>query len=225
MPHAFDTGLTTPQRSQIGAALVARLGALKKTGPAAGLYVTTVERIPSPLNGDDEADYIKHVAGGQLPAVLVALGRKRYEPAGMSDPRDQYLANLHVHVYVVSDNLRAPPTGAPPPRMAGDAVSAASNQKDPGIETMLEHTEELLLGYQVSDASQMTYQLVPIEERELFHTDEITVWEQEYQLAVQRDLKRNKGLTETLQTVDTKSNLNDGGAANPIAQPLTTIPI
>lgn len=221
MPHAFDTGLTKPQRALLGDALVARLGALKKTGPAAGLYATTVERIPSPLRGDDDADYVKHVANGQTPAVLIALGRKTYEAAGMVDQRDQYLADLRFHVYVVSDHMRDPQIA----RVAGDAASAASNQKDPGLETMLEHVEELLLGHQVTDASLTLYQILPVEERELFHTDEMTVWEIEFRCQVQRDLKRNKGLTEVFETADTSSNLHDGGAQNPVARPLTTIPI
>lgn len=220
MPQSFDTGLAKPQRALIGDALVARLAPLKRSANPA-LYVTTIERIPGPLRGDDEADYIKQVCNGQTPAILVALSRKRYEPAGMVDQRDQYKASLTFLVYVVSDHQRSPDLA----RMAGDAASAASNQKDPGLETMLEHVEELLLGYQVTDASQTVYQAIPVEERELFHTLEMTVWEQEYQLAVQRDLKRDKGLTETLQTVDTGSNLYDGGTQNPIAKPLTTIPI
>lgn len=220
MPHAFDTGLTKPQRALIGDALVTRLAALKRSANPA-LYATTVERIPSPLRGDDEQDYVKGVAAGQFPAILIALGRKRYEPAGMVDQRDQYRGTLDVFIYVVSDHQRSPDLA----RVAGDAASAASNQKDPGLETMLEHVEELLLGHQVTDSSQTIYQITPVEERELFHDSTITVWEQQYQVAVQRDLKRNKGLTETLQTVSSSSNLHNGGTANPVAQPLTTIPI
>jgi hypothetical protein len=250
--HSFDTGLAKPQRALVRDAVLARLAPLRRTAGGAGgaggelwggvwagswdvpwfgepaegdappsLYVNALKGIPSRLDRDD-VDYILHTVGGQFPAILVALGRKTYRPAGLSGPRDQYQGTLEVFVYVASDNARSPDLA----RVAGDAAAAASNERDPGTETMLEHVEELLLGYQPPSANDTVYQLVPLEESELWHgfgDNHVTVWEQRYEVAVQRDLLRHKDVDETLVDIDTLSNLDGADEVNPVARTLTTL--
>ncbi len=211
MAHAFDTGLAKPQRAVVRDAIVTRLAPLLQTGAAAGLYVKKIAGVVGRLSKDD-TDLILAECQGQCPAILVGLGKKDVSARSVTGPGDRFSGELDVYVYVVVDTLRKPDVH----RVAGDAASGASLQADPGTETILEHLEELLVGFHPTDASKSVHHLVYEAEDELGHFDEITVWEQIYSVQLERALKRGKGITEAVTAIRTRHHESSGGAQNPL---------
>ncbi|MCA9678832.1 MAG: hypothetical protein KC464_27635 [Myxococcales bacterium] len=207
MAHTFDTALPKPQRTALRDAILAQLAPLKYSE---GLYLRALKGMPEPL-GKEDADLIFDQVAGQTPAVLVALGRKASDPAGLSGAMDNWVATLDVYVYAVSQLQRGELE-----RVAGDVVSAASVTADPGLETVLEHLEELLLGWQMTDASGSIRELRPVDEDALWHSKEVTIWVQQYQVRVQRDLLRHKTLTQYLTLIETSHAPDGADAQNPI---------
>ncbi len=194
MAHVYDTGLDISQRSTIRQALVTRLEGLSI---ANGLYAACVKGIPAILHSArDDGDIVAEHTGGQHPAILVALGTKKYDALGSAGRRrDQYMCPLEVHVYVVDSN-----DSGGMARLEGD-VASATVTKAPGMDTMLEHIEELLLGFAI-DADGSTHQLEPVEEAELGPVlADFTVWEQRYSIKVERVLQRDKSVEQYLTSL------------------------
>jgi hypothetical protein len=185
--HAFDTGLLNSQRSTIRAALVTRLGALLKSN---GRYMRSVQPLPRAYRGegDEEGESILSTAfQGQAPALGVALGRKTYEAADI----EAHIARgeITVTIYAVSQNVRAEVEG----RLEMDKIGGASIDADPGIEAMLEHVEELLLGQSIPVAG--TTELRPVSEDEVQTFEDVTIWEQVYTLNVERQINPHRAAT------------------------------
>jgi hypothetical protein len=145
VPHAFHTGLSTPDMAELAHAFI-----------------------------------------GQLPGVLVALGRKLYSPHGVG-LSTHFRTEIDVHVYICSDNERSLLA-----RVEQDAGSIGDNRRDPGVDVILEHVEELLVGYQISstvDTSETIYRLEPVDEDELDAGAGFTMWAQTYRVAVEREVR------------------------------------
>jgi len=209
MAHAFDTGLAASQRKTIRDALVTRLGALKKVE---GLYLAAVKPSALVFDGTQESlDQLREEVKGQTPAILVACGRKTFGAAGATTARDRHAATLEVHVYVCSDNVRGYVA-----RVAGDVVSEADDEADPGTDTMLEHVEELVNGYRISDASETIHGLIPVDEDEVYHGQDFAIWHVRYTVLVERTTLRNKGITELVESILTTQDLEDVAAADQV---------
>jgi hypothetical protein len=220
MAHSFDTGYETPQREVIRAGVIAELEKLKRTGPTSGLYLQTVAGIPSQLQATDEIDDVKRQCGGKIPAALVALGKSTFTPQAVSK-RDRFNDDVDIKVYMISTNERKPDLA----RVAGDVASQSSLQVDPGIETMLEHSLELLNQLTFAppaDAPACIYQMFPQEQDELFHDAEMTVWLQRWSVRLVRAFARDKGITQLVTEVLTTVH-QDGAPAEDDRQVLTTL--
>lgn len=202
MAHEFDTTLGEAQRTKVRAGVAAKLAPLLRSE---GLYLLGIFEIGRVIkNGtEEEIDEIANVAKGQTPCVMIALGRKTYVPTGTTGYRDIVQGNLTVHIYVLSRSFRSSKA-----RLAGDVVSAASDAADPGVETILEHIEELLIGHQVQGAGSV-YQLVPTHEDEIDAGEDYVLFEQQYEVKVTRDHRRYKGITQLITEIRTRG-LPDG---------------
>ncbi|MDQ3153633.1 MAG: DUF1834 family protein [Actinomycetota bacterium] len=209
MPHDFDTGLVASQRRTIRDAIVARLGALKRVED---LYLTAVKPSAVVLDGTQEGlDRLREELNGQAPSMMVALGRKTFNPAGTTTARDRHTGQIEVHVYVVSANQRSYVA-----KVAGDVASDADDVADPGTDTMLEHVEELLNGYQVPDASESIHRLIPTDEDEVYHGADFAIWHLRYTVLVERTTLRNKGISQLVESILTTQDLEDAAVANQV---------
>ncbi len=209
--NRYDSGLHRAQRSEIRQILVDRLGALLFSN---GRYLRSIRQLPRPLKGDspEEIDLIVNELQGQSPAVLVAIGRKTYQAAGMEIPAVSYRGELELAVYVVCTNARARQDG----RLSTDIAGQSDPLADPGIETVLEHIEELLLGQELNIKS--VSELRPVSEDELATFGDLSIWEQRYTLAVERVMNPERDNGEALTAIEGKNNFtaDEGDDANPV---------
>lgn len=179
MAHAFDHGLAKPLRTLVRDGVVA---ALQPLLVSSGGYLLAVEALSSQVRSDDDETMgrIHEVLSGRSPAVLVALGGKEYTEAGNLQHR--WSADLTVQVIVFSNHARSLEA-----RLAGDVVSAASDLADPGIDVVLEHVEQLLIGNNLVIGSK-AHTLLPQREEEISTDDGQSVWAQTYAIKVSRDV-------------------------------------
>jgi hypothetical protein len=208
--HVFDTGASAAQRTRVRDAILQRLLPLK------ALYVRALAPVPMIWQGRaDEKGLAMLLEAGMraAPAVYVGLGRKNYEPGGNEDT--EVRGALQVGVYVVSGNQRSLVEG----RLSADTVatgiagdgSDADTTADPGIDIMLEHVEELLIGYQLP-VDGVTV-LESDWEDEIGTFDKVTIWGIHFTIHVERRIDPARGITqlvteiETGTTPDTSPNL------------------
>lgn len=194
MAHAYDTGLLTSQRQAIRDALLAKLAPLVKT-PLGGLYVRSLKVIPGQLSGGSEEGLaeIAHHTQGELPAVLIALGGKKNVSIGSDDL--EVMGTFEVKVYAASSHQKDDVVG----RLYTDAIAVASNRADPGIFTMLEHIEELLVGQELDVPG--VGPMLETDDRELATFADLTVWEQTYEVTATKTINPNRGLTQLLLSI------------------------
>lgn len=229
MAHSYDSTLSTTQRKVVRDAVVARLAPLLVSS---GKYLSQIQPIGfvapagnrSEIN-DEERAMLHEIASGKTPCVLVAVGDKRYQASGMSTKQDNWSCEIEVHVYAISQHARDLTT-----RLAGDVASAASDTKDPGIWTILEHLEELLIGFQPEDAGTIKtiHALRPAAEEELDVADDMSIWRQRYTTKLERFLTRSKGVTQALTQIRTEHDVVDENdtalPSNPIVTTETDLP-
>lgn len=197
MPHKFDTGLAKPQRTLIREAIIAKLAPLLTTANPAR-YVAAIKPLPRALRGEGDGDgfaMLKYEVAGKAPCILVAVGRKRYDSS--VNPLEAR-GELEVAIYLVSSHARGIVSG----RLAIDAVATADLTKDPGIEVMLEHVEELLLGQPLGIAG--VDMLRPTDEDEVVTFEDFTAWELRFVVAVERVINPNRDETELVTSIEGK---------------------
>lgn len=193
----YDTGLTRAQRTLLRAAIATRLAPLLV---ANGGYLRSIKSLPRPLkNGsEDELGWLGNLVQGQVPCIGIALGRKDFEPTGMDIPPIHFRGKLEVALYICSNNLRGYVDG----RLETDVVAGASASADPGIDTMLEHVEELLLGesYDLGNGrptSELTFE----HEDEVFTGGDVTVWEQRASIWLEREINPDRSITQLVTEI------------------------
>lgn len=210
----YDTGLPRAQRTMLRAALAARFADLLKTN---GGYLRTITTIPKLIKGEDDLGWIGMRVQGGTPCVIIALGDKKYESV---DIDDIYEAEIDVTLYVCSAHARSVLEG----RLETDVVAASDATADPGIDTILEHLEERLLG-QAFDLggleSQRTSPMEPQAENEFVTDGEITVWEQKYSVWVPREVNPNRAITQLNTSIETQTSIEP--ASDPENPFITTV--
>jgi hypothetical protein len=210
--NLFDSGLHRAQRSEIRDALIARISDALMTSTASR-YLRAVRPLPCPLRSDapEEIKFILDQLQGQAPAVLVALGRKTYDPKGMEIPAVNYRGDIELALYVVCASPRTLQDG----RLAADVTASTSTTADPGAEVILEHLEELVLGQELNLKS--VYELRPLYEDELITTGDLTIWEQRYVIGVDRMINPDRDVSDVLLDIEAQNNLVDVDADDPDA--------
>lgn len=205
MAHRYDTGLAIPQRTALRNAIIDRLGTLRR--PA--MYLMAVRPLPRRVTGDEDgiAD-IMNALGGQAPAMLVGLGNATHSAAGA--PASRARKSLDVGVYVISGHGRGVVEG----RMAGDTSATTDNARDPGVETMLEHAEELLLGRDLGVAG--VSELRAEAETEIYSGDDFTIWELAFSVQISRDINHSRLVTQLLTEIDSQYSVVDSDVGNPV---------
>jgi hypothetical protein len=205
MAHAYDTGLAMPQRTLVREAVMARLAALKKPFR----YLQAVAAMPLKIQGRSDEEgmgFLFHALSGAAPALAVVLGRGDFAAAGQNAAHAR--KTLELVVYVVSTNVRGVVDG----RLAGDAAAAASDTADPGIETIVEHVEQLLLGRDLGIDG--VEEIRPVSEDELATGQDVTVWEVVFSIRVDRSINHDRAITQLLLEVETRNRVHGSAAAD-----------
>ncbi len=210
--NRYDTGLHRAQRSEIRQALIDRItNALAFSN---GRYLRAVRALPRPLKSDspEEMTLVVEMLGTQTPAVLISLGRKTHSAAGMDIPAVNFTGDIELAVYVVSANARARTDG----RLSTDIAGMSDPKADPGIETILEHLEELLIGQEPNIKT--VCEIRPKYEDEFATFADLTIWEQRYTLSVERQVNPDRDNDEVLTDIEGLNNFteDDDEAANPV---------
>lgn len=212
MPLAFDTGLAKPQRTLIRDALIARLAPLKI---AAGMYLASVVTIPRPIRGDGDdlgLSELEKAAQATAPAVAIAIGGAK--PEGGSLDGLEGFADVEIAIYVVSKHARDLNAG----RLYGDAVSAASNTKDPGLFAMLEHVRERIhaqdLGVDGVEVPRWAG------EDEVLTLEGVTIWEQRYTARAAVTINPDRDATTVMTEIEAQHE--GDGISGPEDKPLAT---
>ena len=225
--QTYDTGLALPQRTTIRNAVIARLAALKTTATPAR-YVFDVKPLARRFRGEGDEDGMNlliETFQGSAPAIAVALGRKVYE----ATDGDAYLsrATLELAVYAVSKHSRGTVEG----RLATDVTGDASVTADPGLEAMLEHIEELLLGQAIGVDG--VSELRPVSEDEVITAADGSIWEQVYELHVERQINPSRANTTLITSIEgdhrldgiADTNPNSNADLNPLVTTVTDLPV
>lgn len=219
MAHEFDTGLTGAQRTLVRNAIVSRLSGLLK---ANGGYLHAIKKMPRRYRGEGDesgADMIERTFQGREPSVGVALARMTFEPADLE--AHVQLGELEVAVYVFGGNQRDP--AHVDGRLAIDVGGVASDLADPGIDIMLEHVQQLLLGQELGINGVQEMRIV--EEDELVTAEPGSVWEQIYRVKLERAIDPNRDAADLITSLEGRHRL-DGipvGVGHPLDPLVTTV--
>jgi hypothetical protein len=208
--HAFDTGLASAQRTLVRsgavtllAGLLAPVGYLQAVIPWGGIIRGYTDEVGIEL--------LWAAFAGRAPSIAIALGDAVLKPVGIGG--FNFVAELELVAYHHSNHPRDPHLG----RLAIDVAGLASNAADPGLDVMMEHAQELLVG-QRCGASATIKQIVPTREEELRTENEFTLWAQRYDVTIARKINPNRGLTQLLEEIRTSVRTTDP-AQDPPAPP------
>lgn len=211
MPHVYDTGQAQPQRTQIRNAVIARLQLLSRPT----LYARSIAPLSVRMAGEEIREDLVTALQGSHPAILVGLGRGDASPAGGAN---RSRLEIEVAVYVVTGHGRDMVLG----RLAGDVRSADVTQ-DPGVDTMIEHVEELLTGWDMGIPGVEELRLQS--ESELFSAVDLTIWEVLFSVRVDRTAGNHPRLSTLLASIAASHNVDGADEANPVASTITTVEV
>lgn len=201
MAHVFDTGLPLAQRTKLRRAIVTLLAPLVR--PTGYLYGVVPWGGVIHGSADELGISLMHEAlGGRAPAVAVALGDRL--------PTDKHIGGyaskntIELLVYFYNNHQRSELEG----RTELDAVALASNTADPGLDVMMEHVEELLVG-QFAGSTPTIKNVVFRGEEEIRTEADFSLWQQRYTVGVDRVVNAHRGITEMLEQFRTAVRTSD----------------
>lgn len=202
MGHTFDTGLAKPQRSLVREAVAGRLADLLKAAEPPR-YLAAIKYLPKPMRGQSDEDgkaMLIEVLQGQAPAIAIAIGRKQYDRTGPNTL--EQVGELELVVYVTSAHGRDIVEG----RLSQDVSAERTLTADPGIETILEHVEERLLGQELG--IETVSALAGGEEDEVATFKDMTIWSQSYTVTVDRTVNPARGITQLVTSAENRVGLD-----------------
>lgn len=213
MSHAFDTGLLVAQRSAVRVAAVAIIAQLRRPTGYLNAVVPWGGVIRS-YSDDNGIDALWGVLQGRNPAIAIAVGDRRSKPQGMGGYH--HTSDLELILYHYSTHRRGDTDG----RMSADVVAIADDHADPGLDIMLEHAAELLIGQFA--AGPTVKQIIPEAEEELRTEIGHTLWRQTFSIQARQTIRQNRTLTEMLSDIRTSIRTSDPESEDP-APPQITI--
>jgi hypothetical protein len=189
MSHAFDTGLTLPQRTVVRRGAVEVLSPLKRSN---GGYLADVKSFGGVVRTyTDEPDIeLLQKALGNTPSIGVALATRQFRNASIMSGRTlgsdrsrtqpQAISELQLLLYFADQHGRDGLTG----RHESDSVAAVDDTADPGLDVMMEHAIELMHGTYPTTVVGTVKQIEIEREEELATLPHVTIWLQTYKLTL-----------------------------------------
>ena len=204
MAHSFDTGASTPQRTRIRNGVATLLSGLKRTaGPSPTGYLAEV--MPTRLivrSYRDEIGVAQLVNTlSRFPSIGVAVGDRVSNVKGIGGYQEQ--GQLDLLLYIASSNARPGVAG----RLESDSAALASDLADPGLDVILEHAKELVLGQYV-DAVGDIKQLRPDREEQLYTEAPVEIWLQSYLITVMVQISEFRNVDQLLESIRFRAAIN-----------------
>lgn len=196
MTHAFDTGAPLAQRTLIRRGVISLLSGLKK--PAGYLIdVIPFGAVVRSYTDVDGVTMLIDAIGGRTPSILIALGDASSKVANISG--FQAAKEIELLVYHASGHARNYLTG----RHEMDVSAVASDGADPGLDVIMEHTEELIIGQYcgISPPQPSIKQARPDREEELHTGAPLTIWLQTFRIPVTRVINEFRTATQLLESI------------------------
>jgi hypothetical protein len=214
--HAFDTGLHRAQRTTVRRALVDRLAPMLREN---GGYLRGIIELPRYVRGESDEDGIGMLAAkfqGRVPGIAIALGRKTYEPTDAGEA-NLVTGGLDLAIYVATGHGRDTLEG----RLAADVVSHGDRGADPGIEVILEHVEDHLLGQELNIKGIL--ELRGVDEDEVGTFADMSIWEQRYTVKVERKINPRRASTQLVTSIEGRHRLAEIPAVHPMSPTVQTV--
>ncbi len=190
MSWVYDSGLAAPIRTLVRNAVIAKLAPLTIAG---GGWLEAVIPIGFSIKGPGDElgiELLEQELNGRVTAIAVSTSKCSLEITGDAT---RARGRLAVDLYVISSHRRGVTEG----RVSQDVVSLANNARDPGLDAALElawmflQDVDLGLGGQVQG-------LRMSEEEELIASEDVTIWQQSWQVWIQRDVNQLRASTQKL---------------------------
>lgn len=212
MAWIFDSGLQRPTRTLVRQAVLAKLQPLlKPTG-----FCSAIIEVGFPIvNAHDDLgiDLLEKELINRTPAIAVATCDCHDSPAGAPD---RSLGKLEVELYFFSTHRRGTTQG----RTTGDAVAAARDNADPGLDVMMQLAWQLLFDAPMvlDDARPRSQQRAqPMKrssEQHVITTEQHTIWKQTWSTQVTYDANLYRDVTQKLiEAYTTSHQANDPAPA------------
>ena len=194
MTHKFDTGFDLPQRTRIRRGAVSLLSGLKRSN---GGYLMDVIPWGGIVRVYTDVDGVASLQGAlkKMPAIAVAVGDRSSEVKTIGGYNEW--GSIDLLVYFVSNNARADQIW----RHEADATGRANDMADPGLDVMMDHAKELLIGQRCGAPGNDIKQIRPQNERELYTDQSHTIWVQEYQITTLVQISEFRTVTQLLESI------------------------
>lgn len=202
MAHKFDTGQPAPQRTRIRRGAVELLSGLKR---ANGGYLMDVIPWGGIVRVYTDIDGVSTLRNAikKAPAIAVAVGDRSSQVKTIGGYNES--GEIDILVYFISDNVDHDQIA----RHEADVYANANDMMDPGLDIMMEHAKELMIGQRAGAPGNDIKQLKPVAERELYTDLTMTIWVQEYQVTTLVQISEFRTVTQLLDSIRFR------GATNP----------
>lgn len=211
MSHAFDTGASKPQRTLILEGVLALLAGLKK--PAG--YLNAVIGWPRPVRSYTDVDGIVQLMdalSGRAPSIAVHVGDASWGKGAVGG--FTWEKEIELLLYFASTHKRDHLTG----RIVTDAIGLADDNADPGLNVMMEHAFELVLGRRPGGIVVPSIKQVrPQREEELVTDGQITIWLQTYRVIAMSQISEWRSVTQLLDSIRFRAAIDEDEVHLPTA--------
>jgi hypothetical protein len=209
----FDSGLGAPIRTLVRNAVLNLLSGL--VAPA-GFFEALIPigfYIEGP-NDDHGIDLLMNELRGKANGVAVACGEMALSPAGGPE---RSRGEIDIEIYVYSTHR----TGMTIGRTSGDAAAGASVAADQGLDAATELVWQALFNTPLGIGKHVQ---TPIQrrERQIIANNEMTIWHQQWQVTVTRDVNHQRAVVQKVVDAKTTQHLQ-GTEASPNIVEITTV--
>lgn len=192
MAHAFDTGAAAPQRTRIRQGAVSILAGLRRpTG-----YLVEVMPIEQVVRSwrDDIGCAILYATLIRFPSIAVCVADRLSEVKGIGGYQER--GEIDLFLYHASNNARVGVVG----RQAIDSAGTANDHADPGLDVIMDHAKELLIGQRL-DSGLDIKQVRPDHEEQLYSAAPVQIWLQAFKVTVNVQISQFRTANQLLESI------------------------
>jgi hypothetical protein len=198
----FDSGLALPMRTTVRRGAVQLLEPLLRSNGGFLAAVIPWGGIVRGYTDDEGIELLWTALKGAQPAIAIACGDRVSEPAGTGG--FNYVSELELVAYHYSQHAQDLTVG----RLEINAAAIANPLLDPGLEWIMERTEELIVG-QRAGSTAVVKRIVPTREEELRTIAEFSLFAQRYTVTLSRIINQHRGVTDVMTEFRTKFRTSD----------------
>lgn len=211
MAHSFDNGLHVPQRTRIRRGAVTLLSGLKRS---AGGYLVDVIPYGGVVRTYTDTEGVQQIVAtlSRAPSIAVAVGDRASLVAGIGGYQER--GEIDLLIYFSNNNARSEQRW----RQEIDSAGLASDTADPGLDVILDHAKELLIGQLVAGSAKDIKQIRPEREEELVTAEAVTIWLQTYKVTTHVQISEFRTVTQLLTSLRMRAATNPLETTPPAAK-------